>query len=323
MTVIKNIIMRKKQVFLYLAIITVLIYSCTKDSIPDKYKTKNIIVIVVDGARYSETWGDSTHQFIPYFANEIAKNGIINTEFYNNGATYTLAGHSALTTSNYQQINNTGAEIPIYPSVFQCFLKQKQINANSSWIISSKDKLEILNNCLLNTWSNRFSPSTNCGVNGLGSGYREDSISIVKFQEILTIYHPHLVLFSFRDPDFSAHTGIWNNYIEGIKNTDKYICQIWNFINNDPIYKNSTTLFITNDHGRHLDSVSSGFASHGDTCMGCRHISFFAYGPDFKKSIIINKPRELIDIPATIAELLQFNAVYLRGEVMNELFENK
>mgnify|MGYP003587118704 FL=1 len=131
------------------------------------------------------------------------------------------------------------------------------------------------------------------------------------------------MLFSFRDPDFSAHTGIWNNYIEGIKNTDKYICQIWNFINNDPIYKNSTTLFITNDHGRHLDSVSSGFASHGDTCMGCRHISFFAYGPDFKKSIIINKPRELIDIPATIAELLQFNAVYLRGEVMYELFENK
>jgi phosphopentomutase len=57
--------------------------------------------------------------------------------------------------------------------------------------------------------------------------------------------------------------------------------------------------------------------------MGCKHINFFAYGPDFKKSQIINTKRELIDIPATIAELLQFKTVYLKGKVMHELFDNK
>lgn len=315
--------MRNKYLLLLISTIVVICFSCTKESIPDKYKTKNVIVVIIDGARYSETWGDSSHQNIPYFANEISKNGIINTEFYNNGPTYTLAGHSALTTGNYQEINNTGIEIPIYPSVFQYFIKHKQISNNFAWIISSKDKLEVLNNCLTSSWKNTFSPSTNCGINGLGSGYREDSISLVRLKETLTKYHPPLVLFSFRDPDYSAHTGIWSNYLQGITNTDKLTYQIWNFINNDPFYKNTTTLFITNDHGRHLDSVSTGFTSHGDTCMGCKHINFFAYGPDFKKSQIINTKRELIDIPATIAEILQIKTVYMKGEIMYELFENK
>lgn len=315
--------MRNKYLLLTISTIFTIFFSCTKESIPDKYKTKNVIVVIIDGARYSETWGDSSHQFIPYFANEISKNGIINTEFYNNGPTYTLAGHSALTTGNYQEINNTGVEIPMYPSVFQYFIKHKQISNNFAWIISSKDKLEVLNNCLTSSWKNTFSPSTNCGINGLASGYREDSISLVRLKETLTKYHPNLVLFSFRDPDYSAHTGIWSNYLQGITNTDKLTYQIWNFINNDPFYKNTTTLFITNDHGRHLDSVSTGFTSHGDTCMGCKHINFFAYGPDFKKSQIINTKRELIDIPATIAEILQIKTVYLKGEIMYELFENK
>jgi hypothetical protein len=183
--------MRNKYLLLLITTIVTIFFSCTKESIPDKYKTKNVIVIVIDGARYSETWGDTSHQFIPFFANEISKNGIINTEFFNNGPTYTLAGHSALTTGNYQQINNTGIEVPMYPSVFQYLIKHKQLKTNNAWIISSKDKLEVLNNCLLNSWNNKYSPSTNCGINGLGSGYRDDSISVVRLIETLSNFHPN------------------------------------------------------------------------------------------------------------------------------------
>ena len=77
---------------------------------------------------------------------------------------------------------------------------------------------------------------------------------------------------------------------------------------------------ITNDHGRHLDSVGAGFQQHGDECEGCRHINCFAYGPDFKKGVI-DTEREQIDIPATIAEIFGCEGEYINGKIMYELFE--
>ncbi len=42
--------------------------------------------------------------------------------------------------------------------------------------------------------------------------------------------------------------------------------------------------------------------------------------PDFKKGVIDIR-REQIDIPATIAEILQLSTEYIEGEIMYELFE--
>ena len=133
-------------------------------------------------------------------------------------------------------------------------------------------------------------------------------------------HHPKLTLLGFREPDFSGHTNSWENYLQEIRNTDEYIYKIWDYIRNDPYYSGTTTLFIANDHGRHSDHVDDGFRSHGDGCEGCRHINFFAYGPDFKNGIIDIR-RELIDIPATIAEILHFKPEYIEGDIMYELFE--
>src|SRR5688572_29209953 len=75
---------------------------------PVKYQTKNVVVVVIDGPRYSETWGDEKKQYIPHMARQIAPNGIINTAFYNDGYTYTNSGHAAITTGVRQPINNGG-----------------------------------------------------------------------------------------------------------------------------------------------------------------------------------------------------------------------
>jgi len=72
-----------KKLLLILLVLLLVLNSCSKDSLRE-YKTENVIIIVVDGVRYSETWGDTTHQYIPYFSNEIADFGVVNTSFYNN-----------------------------------------------------------------------------------------------------------------------------------------------------------------------------------------------------------------------------------------------
>ena len=308
-----------KKRLLILLVLPLVLNSCSKDSL-EGYKTENVIIVVVDGARYSETWGDPTHQYIPYFSNKIAEFGVVNTSFYNNGRTNTTSGFTAITTGNYQEINNSGQESPTYPSIFQYLIKNDSIPKESAWIINSKDKLAVLGNCENSTWKNKYLPSLDCGISGISSAYRHDRVTLEIFFNVLSEHHPKLTLIGFKEPDFVGHTNSWEHYLQEIRNTDEYIYKIWNYIRNDPYYSGTTTLFIVNDHGRHLDDVDAGFQAHGDGCEGCRHVKFFAYGPDFKEGVIDIK-RELIDIPATIAEILQFNSAYIEGEIMYELFE--
>jgi membrane-anchored protein YejM (alkaline phosphatase superfamily) len=320
--------------FFILMVLSGSICSCNKDYEYSNFQskkvdrnclTKNVILVIVDGLRYTEGLGDSTHQFIPRLAIDLAKEGVVNTNFYNMGDTYTTAGHTSITTGIYQSLDNTGAELPENPSFFQYWNQVYGNEQTKSWIITSKDKLAVLGNCKNPYWFGKYTPSVNSGVDGrgLGSGYREDSLTLKTAIEVLTRHHPNLVLINFRDPDYSSHSGIWADYVNGIRKTDEYVFRLWKFLQSDTTYKNTTTLFLTSDHGRHSDNISNGFAGHGDDCEGCRHIEFFACGPDFAKGKVINTKREQIDLPVTVAELLGFELPDGKGEAMFELFNRR
>jgi bisphosphoglycerate-independent phosphoglycerate mutase (AlkP superfamily) len=156
---------------------------------------------------------------------------------------------------------------------------------------------------------------------GLSSGYQEDSATVAQGLGILETNHPKLVLFNLREPDFSGHEGNWNQYLAGLQRSDEYVKQIVNFIQNDPVYANKTTIFITSDHGRHLNGVADGFSGHGDNCDGCRRIGMLAIGPDFTPGTTIDKHYDLTDIPATISRLLHFKMRHAKGQSISELFD--
>lgn len=315
--------MNKIGILKFLIIVLIFIaYSCEKYTNDTEYITRNVIVIVIDGPRYSETWGDSSFANIPKMK-LISEFGVLYTDFYNNGPTYTLAGHTALTTGNYQEINNFGFELPEFPSMFQYWNRKNKGDCTISRIFSSKDKLAVLSDCIESTWNGFYRPLYDCGINGvgIGSGHRHDSVTLKKAMNVLAEENPKLVLLSFREPDYSAHQNNWQDYIDGIKNTDSYVYKIWEFIEHNDFYKGKTSMFVTNDHGRHLDNINGGYISHGDTCNGCKHISLLALGPDFKKGEKVKKNRELIDIPVTIAEMLRFQMPSGKGTILNELFK--
>lgn len=310
-----------------------LIFSCTdrdKDGQgpiknQDKYQTKNVILLVVDGPRISETWEEPTRKYIPNRVN-LLNQGVFISNFKNNGATLTNPGHSALCSGVYENLQNNGTELPGYPSIMQQWLKQTRADKKKAWIIASKDKLEILNNCKLSSWKDKFQPSTDCGINGNGSGYREDAVTVDRVKSIMGQYSPNIIVINLKDVDSNGHAhnannNNWNGYINAIKATDASIKDIWNHIQSLPAYKDKTTLIVSNDHGRHLDS-HGGFAEHGDDCAGCRHIEFFAMGPDFKKNAIINTGNyEQIDVASTIAELLGMPLEYAKGKVIRDVFK--
>ncbi len=283
-------------------------------------KTENVIIVVIDGPRYSETWGDSSCQYIPMMSGKLLPQGVLYKNFRNTGHTFTNAGHTSITTGVDQFINNLGMEIPDHPSIFQYYLKSKNMDPANTWIITSKDKLEILSNCKDSVWKDKYKPSTDCGAKGLSTGYRNDSITVMRTLEVMKQHHPHLILINLKEPDFSGHANNWTGYLKGIQVGDRYVYEIWQAIQNDPLYADKTALLITSDHGRHLNGVKSGFTNHGDECEGCRHINLLALGPDFKKNVILDTTRNQKDIASTVAYLLDFSIPTSQGEIMQEMF---
>lgn len=281
-------------------------------------KTEKVVVLVIDGPRFSETWGDPNKSLIPNIAGYFAKNGVVYENFMNNGGTYTLAGHTAITTGYYQEINNSGKEIPEHPSIFQAYLKETGKPASDAWVIASKAKLEVLSNCEEGNWKDKYRPSYDCGQNG---DYRDDVATFEKAKEILGKHHPSLTLIQFKEPDYSGHANDWNNYQAGIRNTDKLAMDLWNYLQSDSVYAGKTTLLITNDHGRHSKGWRDGFTSHGDNCDGCKKIMLVGIGPDFKSNSIVKGEADQIDISPTIASMLQVSGFRSQGGVLEDLFK--
>lgn len=284
------------------------------------FKTKYVVVLVIDGPRYTETFGDTACTYIPRMGKEMVKEGTLYTQFMNNGPTHTTPGHTAITTGIYQSISNGGKELPKLPSMFQYYLKQNNADKKDAWLISSKGKLQVLANTRHKQWWNAYMPSAYCGPKGNGVEYGADSETWKKIRVVFTEGAPRLTLINLLGPDVNGHAGDWEGYKRTLKECDEYAYKLWEMIQENPRMKDQTALFITNDHGRHPDGHKDGFISHGDKCMGCKHISLLALGPDFKKNVRLSTPAELIDISRTIACMMKFEMPTTKGRFLTELF---
>lgn len=308
--------------FAFISIFALLLFvlnACRSDKVLYDFKSEHFVVVVIDGPRYSETWGDSGYQNIPFEASILGES-VFCSDFRNEGITFTVPGHTAITTGRYQDLSNVGAQLPLSPSFFQYWLKFSGADSTDAWVIASKDKLEVLSNCEQPDWKDRYRPSTDCGVNGNGTGYRSDSITLARAVSILSTNKPKLTLINLRNPDYIAHQGDSLNYIQAIKEVDSIFGLFINFLDTDPEFAGKTALFVTNDHGRHLPGISNGFAGHGDGCDGCRKIGLVCKGPDFRKDVRISEPYHQLDISKTIAFMLNMEMPSSEGRVMKDLF---
>ena len=304
--------------WIILSLLVLFAVTCRRDIPVPEFQSRKLVFIVVDGPRWEETWGDSTHQYQPYLRDSLGRQGCIFTNFYNNGITFTVPGHAALLTGHYQDMLNNGQELPDYPGLPQLFMKKYALNQDAVWLVASKDKLEVFKNCEDPEWSGKYTPSSDCGINGNGTGYRHDSITFANAKNILQSRHPDLMFIQFRDPDFSGHAADLAGYKQGIVRGDKYCWELWKLLQADKYYSGQTTFIITNDHGRHPDGTLDGFVSHGDGCPGCRHINLFMAGPDIKENKIVTASYEQIDIHKTLCSLFGLDDRFSEGKVISD-----
>jgi len=310
----------KKQIFLSALCLVFTHFFAQNNTV--EYKTKYVIVLVIDGPRYSETFGDTSCQYIPNLCGQLKENGVFYDNFRNNGPTLTVPGHTAITTGNYQRMANNGTNLPKYPSLFQYYLFNRNAPSSDAYVISAKGKLNVLGKTKDKLWEDKNLPLTYCGPNANGITYGTDGESMKVAEKLLTSENPpHLMLLNLLAVDVWGHAANYKKYVESIVKCDEYTLKIWNLIQSNPLMKDQTTLFITNDHGRHLEGHKSGFISHGDNCEGCRHISLLVLGPDLQKGKVVHKEGELIDLSKTISTMMNFDMPTSKGRFLEELFK--
>ena len=82
---------------------------------------------------------------------------------------------------------------------------------------------------------------------------------------------PHVMYISYGETDEWAHEGMYLNYLVAANRVDKWLGDIWNYIQHDPQYKDKTALLITVDHGRG-DKEKKLWTSHKNTIAGSNEI---------------------------------------------------
>jgi hypothetical protein len=274
-------------------------------------QTENVVIAVIDGARYTETFGDPTHQYIPNLWTQLKPLGTIYTSFYNDGVTQTNSAHSTILTGTWQSILNDGGELPHKPTVFEYFRKEKSAPASETYVVLGKTKLDILAS------SDHAEYGSSYGATVDTTAYQYDDVyTLENIKDVITNSHPHLIITNLAGTDRAGHDGPWANYISKLQRADSCVNELWNFIQSDPIYKDKTTLIITNDHGRH----TTNFSSHGDGCEGCRHILTLIIGPDTPVGAVDSTRRTQIDIAPTVGQLLSFSTIYSTGNLITSAF---
>jgi hypothetical protein len=281
---------------------------------------QNVIIVVVDGARYSETFGAiDPLQTIPHLWNDLKPQGTLYTNFRiaHEGETVTNPGHATVATGTWQHISNAGGAYPDNPTILECFRKELGASETDNFMIAGKSKLEWI----------KHSDYPGYGVDYQATWSGNDSHNDANVYDLLisAMYNvmpnapppPRLIIVNFPETDTKGHTGVWNDYITAIVNVDNLIYQLWTKIQEDipdNFYKDNTTLFITNDHGRHTDGVNGGFSGHGDDCDGCEHIMCLALGKHVSPNQVINLPTFQRDIAPTVGTLLGFETPYVSGQ---------
>lgn len=263
---------------------------------------QNVIIAVIDGPRLSEVFLNGP-AYVPKM-HTLTTDGTYFANFRNLGLTLTNPGHAAILSGALQPLLNDGSQRPTAPTLFEYFRKQTNAPLKDNYVIAGKSKLNILTSSTHIDYGSDYSAMFVLAAN--------DRAVYDSLRSIMQTVHPRLILANFPSVDLAAHSGNYQSYVTAIHVADSLIHELWQTIQSLPFYKDSTTLFVTADHGRH-DEANGGFQNHGDFCEGCRHIFLLALGRRVPSGQIRTDSASQIDITPTVGELLDFSTPLAAG----------
>ena len=135
---------------------------------------------------------------------------------------------------------------------------------------------------------------------------------------------PKVLYIAYGDTDEFAHHAQYKFYIEAIRQLDKFLSDIWNWVQSQPEYRDRTTLLVTTDHGRG-DLDKSQWTDHGRSVPDASQSWFMVMGPKVKAGGEIKTPGtyHTKQFAQTAAKLmgLEFKPVHPVGEAILEVIK--
>ncbi|HKW14214.1 MAG TPA: alkaline phosphatase family protein [Candidatus Krumholzibacteria bacterium] len=272
-----------------------------------------VVIVVIDGPRYSETFGDPLHTHVPQLWNVLAPQGTICSNFRNLGVTTTNPGHGTLLSGIWQFIDDEGVTRIPSPTLFEYYRKAWGVPASDALLVTGKIKLGAVAYSTSAAYGASFGATTDLDT-------PHDIDTYDHLIQHLDAESPHLVMCSFSDVDQAGHSGVWSDYLHSINVVDSLVNLTWNHLQSSPDYAGRTYMFVTADHGRH-DDAHGGFKEHGDGCDGCRHTIFLALGPGIRAGQAIDTAYSQQNLCNTVGRLMNLPTTESPGIIMTDLFD--
>lgn len=269
---------------------------------------------------------------LPFFWSTLAKEGQMygNRKFGNhvnvaNGMWFSYPGYNEIFTGNPDDKNvKSNDKIPNpNTNVLEFLNRQKgfegKIAAFTSWDVFPWILNEERSKILVNSGFENLEAGKNPVIQSLNTlqhqqpkywkdGVRMDFLTWAFMKEYVRDNHPRVVFVGLDETDDYAHEGRYDFYLSVANQTDAWLAELWNFIQNDPQYRNKTTLLITVDHGRG-DKVKKQWRDHGTKTEDSSEMWFAVIGPDSKPLGEVKQPMQFYQkqFAQTMAQLLGFH----------------
>ena len=97
--------------------------------------------------------------------------------------------------------------------------------------------------------------------------------------EYLKNEKPRLLYIAYGETDDFAHEGRYDHYLKSARKNDDMIRELWEYVQQDPFYKDKTTFIITTDHGRGEGaSEENTWKHHGPSIENSGQTWIIAFG---------------------------------------------
>lgn len=292
-----------------------------------KYRSQDSLALV------KKFWAPSPRErrekLMPFFWNTIAKEGQLygNRDLGNlvnvkNKYWFSYPGRSETLCGYYDSLINSN-EYPNNPNenVLEFFNKQKgyenKVVTFASWDALSRILNRDRNGMLVNipfedvkapklTEAQKMANELqNYLPEYFGRSVRFDAHTFAMTKSYIMANYPKVVHIDFADPDDFAHAGQYDSFLDAGHYLDAMIGSLWNTLQQDPFYKDKTTIMIYPDHGRGLESK---WTSHGSSVPHASETWLIVIGPDTPAAGEVKTKMQIYQdqIAQTAARLLGF-----------------
>ena len=151
---------------------------------------------------------------------------------------------------------------------------------------------------------------------------RHDALTHHYAREWLQRERPRLLYISYGETDDFAHDGLYDEYIFAAHRTDRFIAELWGWIQSSEEYAGNTVLFLAVDHGRgaepietwqhhasqrSLDGYMNSLAQYEQGIVGSEATWMAAIGPGIAANGLVDTDSNCLgndQIAATVLQLL-------------------